>query len=167
MFDSASAFNQDIGGWAVHSVTSMYAMFYLASSFNQDIGNWAVDSVTSMDAMFFSASAFDQDIGNWAVDSVNSMSQMFYSASAFDQDIGWCVDDDVSLLYAFYNTPCASTSCGVVQVADVAECQTPAPSTTFAPTTFTPAPAIGPLDAAPAVTPLHALLGAALLLLVL
>jgi hypothetical protein len=96
------------------------------------------------------------------------MKSMFYYASAFDQDLGWCVDDDVSLSYAFYNTPCALTSCGVVQVADVAECPTPAPSTTFAPTTFTPAPAIGALtDAAPTVTPLRALLGAAPLLLVL
>ena len=36
---------------------------------------------------------------------------MFMGASAFDQDLGWCVDDDVNLHWAFYNTQCGS--CGV------------------------------------------------------
>ena len=41
---------------------------------------------------------------------------MFAYASSFDQDLGWCVDDDVNLgSVAFYNPPCASTSCGVAQ----------------------------------------------------
>ena len=87
----ATAFDKDIGDWAVHSVTSMYWMFGFASAFNQDIGGWAVDSVTTMQLMFAG------------------------DTSAFDQDLGWCVDDDVDLDYAFDDTPCASTSCGVVQ----------------------------------------------------
>ena len=52
---------------------------------------------------------------DWAVHSVTDMSTMFYEASAFDQDLGWCVADGVNLNFAFYNTPCASTSCGVTQ----------------------------------------------------
>ena len=40
---------------------------------------------------------------------------MFYGASAFNQDLGWCVDDGVVITNAFYDTPCASTSCGVKQ----------------------------------------------------
>ena len=48
-------------------------------------------------------------------DGVTDMSLMFYSASAFDQDLGWCVADGVNLDFAFTNTPCASTSCGVTQ----------------------------------------------------
>ena len=46
MFREASAFNQDIGDWAVHSVTDMTLMFFGASSFNQDINGWVVHSVT-------------------------------------------------------------------------------------------------------------------------
>ena len=41
--------------------------FAYATAFNQDLGGWAVDSVTDMSGMFFGASAFDQDLG-WCVD---------------------------------------------------------------------------------------------------
>ncbi len=43
------------------------------------------------------------------------MYEMFRSASAFDQDLGWCVGDGVNLAWAFDNTQCESTSCGVTQ----------------------------------------------------
>ena len=39
---SASSFNEDIGEWAVHSVTDMGGMFWYAWSFNQTLG-WCVD----------------------------------------------------------------------------------------------------------------------------
>ena len=51
----------------------------------------------------------------WAVHSVTDMRWMFLGASAFDQDLGWCVDNGVDLTDAFYNTLCASTSCGVTR----------------------------------------------------
>ena len=54
------------------------------------------------------------------------MNAMFSGASAFDQDLGWCVAKKSKLRKAFDETKCASTSCGVVQVADVADCPTPA-----------------------------------------
>ena len=54
------------------------------------------------------------------------MRGMFEGASAFDQDLGWCVANKVELHHAFDETKCASTSCGVVHVADVADCPTPA-----------------------------------------
>ena len=41
----------------------MHLMFYLASAFNQDISGWAVDGVKDMQGMFGFASSFDQDIG--------------------------------------------------------------------------------------------------------
>ncbi len=52
MFQSASAFNQDISGWNVASVANMRGMFQAASMFNQDISSWKVASVASMGAIF-------------------------------------------------------------------------------------------------------------------
>ena len=54
------------------------------------------------------------------------MRGMFEGASAFDQDLGWCLANKVKLRKAFDEAKCKSTSCGVVQVADVADCPAPA-----------------------------------------
>ena len=66
------------------------------------------------------------------------MRGMFEVASAFDQDLGWCVANKVKLRKAFDEAKCKSTSCGVVQVADVADCPSPA-----APRGSTPAATTG------------------------
>ena len=123
-----SSFNEDISAWDTSGVTRMDGMFRGASAFNQDIGAWDTSGVTTMAGMFFMALVFDQDIGDWDTSGVTGMQYMFYYASAFDQDLGWCVDNDVYLDEAFYNTPCASTSCGVKQVAGGCA-PTPAPTT--------------------------------------
>ena len=69
------------------------------------------------------------------------MEMMFWEATAFDQDLGWCVDDDVDFDFegegftfqdAFEDTPCASTSCGVMRQG--VDCPFPTPRPTVAPT---------------------------------
>ena len=69
------------------------------------------------------------------------------------------MDHGVNLEYAFYNTPCSSTSCGVVQgqfKTEDGRCEsTPAPTTTqqpsVAPSTFAPTPKPLPYEYAPTV----------------
>ena len=114
-----------ISTWETGGVTDMAYLFCgsqyysssgcntAAASFNEDISAWDTSGVTRMDGMFRGALSFNGDIGGWAVHSVTQMGRMFEGASAFNQDLGWCVDDGVSLWYAFDGTLCASTSCGV------------------------------------------------------
>jgi surface protein len=88
MFNGATAFNQDIGGWNTAAVTNMFGMFSGATAFNQDIGGWNTAAVTNMSEMFEGATAFNQPIGGWNTAAVTDMFGMFFGATAFNQPIG-------------------------------------------------------------------------------
>ena len=144
-----------ISTWETGGVTDMSLLFCVrqdwmegfdwdncvlsSSPFNEDIGAWDTSGVTSMSHMFYYASAFNQDIGAWDTSGVTTMVWMFGGASSFNQDLGWCVDDGVDLGDAFTSTPCASTSCGVVQSSSCTHASTPSPVPRP-----TPAPTIAP-----------------------
>jgi surface protein len=102
MFDSATAFNQNISSWDVSNVTNMSNMFSGATAFNQTIGSWNVSNVNIMRGMFSGATAFNQPIGSWNMSNVNNMIGMFSTATAFNQPIGnWNVSNVTNMTNMF------------------------------------------------------------------
>ena len=65
----------------------MYKLFYQASAFDQDLSGWAVQSVTGMGYMFNSASAFNQDLG-WCVDDDAYLDEAFSGAQCESTSCG-------------------------------------------------------------------------------
>ena len=116
MFESASAFNQDISSWNVSNVTDMSTMFKQATLFNNGaVGNvggkpltWTTGTgtinVTNMTDMFNAAFAFNQAISTWNVSKVNTMYRMFSRCNLFNQDISnWDVSLVTSMFGMFFN----------------------------------------------------------------
>ena len=99
MFHLAS--NQDIGGWAVDSVTSMESMFHGATAFNQ---HWCLgDRQRHGPKRLVPPRSTNQDIGAWDTSGVKDMTYMFSDASAFDQDIGaWDTSSGVTAMYGMF-----------------------------------------------------------------
>ena len=102
MFDRAAAFNGDLSGWDVSSVTSMGGMFRDTESFNGDLSGWDVSSVTYMGSMFNGAEAFNGDLSGWDVSSVWYMRSMFNGATNFNGDLsGWDVSSVTYMGFMF------------------------------------------------------------------
>ena len=113
MFQSATAFNQNIGSWNTAAVTDMSYMFYGVSAFNQNIGSWNTAAVTNMSSMFLGATAFNQNIGSWNTAAVTNMSSMFQSATAFNQNIGsWNTAAVTNMSYMFYGATAFNQNIG-------------------------------------------------------
>jgi len=82
MFNNASIFNVDIGGWDTSKVVTMTGMFGGASLFNVDITSWNVVNVTSFDFMFNAAPRFAAPIQYWTVGS-STYGNMILDATDF------------------------------------------------------------------------------------
>ena len=68
---SADAFNQDLNGWDVGSVTDMQRSFQSAGRFNGLVADWDVSVVTDMGAMFNHACEFAAtNLSRWNVSRV-------------------------------------------------------------------------------------------------
>ena len=81
-----TTFNEDISGWNVGKVTTMYEMFRGATSFNQDFTTWDTSRVFAFDGMFRDATSFNGDVTNWDLSSSLDMPNMFRN-SAFNRDV--------------------------------------------------------------------------------
>jgi hypothetical protein len=77
MFQSATNFNQPLGGWTINTSTgatvNMSNMFNSATNFNQDIGSWNITRVTNFTnfmanktAANYSAANLDSIYNGWS-----------------------------------------------------------------------------------------------------
>ncbi len=89
MFSSTIAFNQDISGWNVSSVTNMGFMLGFARKFNNGSPTndglhpltWSAGTGTSlvenMGYMFWGTTTFNQNVNSWNVSKVTNMNRLF------------------------------------------------------------------------------------------
>ncbi len=103
MFNSASAFNQNLGTANFINNADFTSMFQSAGKFNNggstDINSWTLKTTGTINfaGMFNGATALNQALNVWDTSAVNNMNSMFQSATAFNQDIGsWNISNVTS-----------------------------------------------------------------------
>lgn len=87
MFSGATAFNQDISGWNMSTITNVSYMFSGATSFNQPLNSWDVSNVQNFSGMFAGATAFNQDLSSWDVSSGTTFDYIFSGATSINPDL--------------------------------------------------------------------------------
>jgi len=83
MFSGTSAFNQDISGWDVSSVSTMVSMFNNATSFDQDLSGWNVLNIASEPSFFATGATLftSEEHPVWGTDGTPVLSG--YAAKAY------------------------------------------------------------------------------------
>ena len=111
MFQNASLFDQDIGGWNVTNATNMSSMFQYAVAFNNagynTIQTWRAPICTTFTNMFSNAVSFNQPLPILVDTSTIftcTLNTMFQNASLFNQNIGgWIVTNASNMSFMFQN----------------------------------------------------------------
>ena len=87
MFEHASNFNAQIGGWDVQKVKNLSCMFQNAFHFNQNLTKWRPTSCTDMTRMFAGTlrKGFDHDISRWPIPPNTRQSNVTYDNYAFQK----------------------------------------------------------------------------------
>jgi surface protein len=116
MFNSASAFNQNISSWNTAAVTNMSAMFSSAGAFNQPIGSWNTAAVTNMSSMFAFTTTFNQAL-SFNTSAVTTMSFMFYFATAFNQPLSFNTGAVTNMSFMFSGATAFNQNLGALNVA--------------------------------------------------
>ena len=102
MFDGATNFDENIGGWNIANVTDVSLMFFNATSFNQNIDSWNISSLSSLTNLFLQATSFNSPLNSWNVSNITDLSFTFRSASSFNQPLNnWNVSNVTALTLTF------------------------------------------------------------------
>jgi hypothetical protein len=83
-FDNAKEMNNDLGGWNVAKVTSMYHTFRTNSKFTgQGLHLWKTQLVNNLRGTFDRASMMNADLSGWDVVRITNLDMTFNGASTF------------------------------------------------------------------------------------
>ena len=106
MFAGAAEFDQPLDSWNTKMATTAGAMFQAATRYNQPMDSWQTGALTDMSGMFNDAASFDQPLNSWQIGKVTAISFMFFGATAFNGDVSaWDVSRVASMMQAFFQAP--------------------------------------------------------------